>query len=262
MKILPFKIFRLRKNILLFIFFLSITNIAMAQEEIDTDRPDQTESPVTINKKWIQIEHGFNGERDNKISIFGSSTLLRYGLLKNVELRLETDFIYTPTTNFSPATTELQPVVLGTKISLWEEKKWIPKTSLLIDAGIPLLAARSFKNFTAQPGIKLVFQNNLSQTISWGYNAGVEWDGENASPYYIYTFSNGINLSKKLYGFLEVFGSVSKNDLPQHNFDAGFSLLINNNCKIDISSVAGLTKSAPDWSIAIGASVRFKAPSK
>ena len=183
-------------------------------------------------------------------------------MLKNVELRLETDFIYTPSTNFSPATTELQPIVFGTKISLWEEKKWIPKTSLLIHAGMPFLAARSFKNFNAQPGIKLAFQNNLSQTISWGYNAGVEWDGENSSPYYIYTFSNGINLSKKLYGFLEVFGSVNKTDLPQHNFDAGLSLLINNNCKIDISSVAGLTKSAPDWSIAIGISVRFKTTKK
>jgi hypothetical protein len=133
---------------------------------------------------------------------------------------------------------------------------------LLIQAGIPFLAARSFKNFNAQPGMILVFQNNLSQTISWGYNAGVEWDGENSSPSYIYTFSNGINLSKKLYGFLEVYGSVNKTDLPQHNFDAGLSLLINNNCKIDISSVAGLTKSAPDWSMAFGISVRFNTMKK
>jgi hypothetical protein len=244
--------------------FFSLLYSATAQiDPIDTDRPDQTESPVTINKKWIQIEHGFDVERDNQISIFGSGTLFRYGLLKNIELRLETDFIYTPSTNFShAATTELQPIVFGTKISLWEEKKWVPKTSILIHTGIPFLAARSFKNFNAQPDIKLAFQNNLSQTISWGYNVGVEWDGENPSPYYIYTFSNGINLSKKLYGFLEVFGSVNKAELPQHNFDTGLSLLINNNCKIDISSVAGLTKSAPDWSIAIGISVRFKTMKK
>jgi hypothetical protein len=39
-------------------------------------------------------------------------------------------------------------------------------------------------------------------------------------------------------------------------------LQINNNCKIDISSVAGLTKSAPDWSIAIGASARFNSEKK
>lgn len=252
----------MRKKFLLLIPFLSIAAVALSQDEIDTDRPDQTESPVTINKKWFQIEHGFDMERDNKISILGSSTLFRYGLLKKVELRLETDFIYIPSSNFSTSTTELQPIALGTKISLWEEKKWIPKTSLLIHAGIPFLAARSFKNFNAQPSIKLTFQNNISEIISWGYNAGIEWDGQNASPYYSYTFSNGINLSKRLYCFLEVFGSVSKIDLPQHNFDTGLSFLLNNNCKIDISSVAGLTKSAPDWSIAIGVSVRFKTGKK
>ncbi|MEP6926542.1 MAG: transporter [Ginsengibacter sp.] len=240
--------------------FLFFSNRVIAQ--IDTDRPDQTESPVTINKKWIQIEHGFNVKRDNETSILGSSTLFRYGLIKNLELRLETDFIYTPSTNLSPATIKLQPIVLGTKISLWEEEKWIPKTSLLIGAGIPFLAARSFKNFNAQPRIKLAFQNTISQTISWGYNAGVEWDGQNSSPYYIYTFSNGIDFSKKLHGFLEVFGSVNKNDLPQHNFDTGFSFLVNNNCKIDFSTVAGLTKSAPDWSIALGISVRFNTVKK
>jgi len=230
----------------------------ITMDPIDTDRPDQTESPVTINKNWLQIEHGFDAETDNENSILGSSTLFRYGLLERVELRLEADFIYTPSSTFSPATTELQPIVIGAKISLWQEKKWIPKTSLLIDAGMPFLAARSFKNFNAQPGLRLNFQNTLSQTISWGYNAGVEWDGENSSPYYIYTFSNGINLSKKLYGFLELFGSINKNDFPQHNFDAGLSFLLNNNCKLDVSSGAGLTRAAPDWSLAIGISVRFK----
>ena len=245
------------KNILSIIIFLYFTNKAFAQDEIDTDRPDQTESPVTVNKSVLQIEHGFSIERDNSISVFGSSTLLRYGLLKNIELRLETDIAYTPSTNFSAATTELQPIAVGTKISLWKEKKWIPKTSLLIHVGIPFLAARSFKNFNAQPEIKLAFQNNLSQTISWGYNVGAEWDGETSNPAYIYTFSNGINLSKKIYGFVEIFGSFKKNESPQHNLDAGLSLLVNNNCKVDISSAAGITRSAPDWSIAIGASIRF-----
>lgn len=252
----------MKKYTLLFILFLSINNIAKAQDEIDADRPDQTTSPVTIDKKLIQFEHGFAMERDNKMSIYGSSTLFRYGLLKKIELRVETDFIYTPSSMFSPASTELQPVSLGTKISLWEEKKWIPKTSLIIHAGIPFLAARSFKNFHAQPGVILAFQNNLSQTISWGYNACMEWDGENSSPNYIYTFSNGINFSKKLDCFLELFGSFNKTDVPQFNFDTGLSLLINNNCKVDISSVAGLTNSAPDWSIAIGASVRFNTDKK
>jgi hypothetical protein len=249
-------------SLLIFCVFNSATAQVDTIDPIDTDRPDQTESPVTISKKWVQIEHGFDVETDNRLSLIGSSTLLRYGLLQGVELRVEADFIYTPSTNFSPGSAKLQPAVLGTKISLWQEKNWVPRTSLLIDAGVPFLAARSFKNFNAQPGIKLIFQNNLSQIISWGYNAGIEWDGENSSPYYVYTFSNGIDVSKKVYIFLEVFGSLHKSDFPQHNFDAGLSYLVSDNCKLDVSSVAGLTRSAPDWSVAIGVSVRFKASKK
>ncbi len=248
----------------LFVLLLSAAtpSISRAQDEIDTDRPDQTESPVTIHKKWFQLEHGLDMVRDNRISSYGSGTLLRYGLLNKLEVRLEADIIYSPSTQISAATTELQPVSLGTKVSLCEQKAWLPKTSLLVHVGIPSLAARSFKNLHAAPGIILTFQNDLSKIISWGYNAGLEWDGENTSPTYIYTFSNGINLSSRLYCFLEVFGSVSRIDVPQHNLDAGFSLLLNKNCKIDISSVAGLTPSAPDWSISIGASLRFNTSKK
>src|SRR5678815_5712327 len=57
-------------------------------DPIDTDRPDQTESPVTISKNWMQIEHGFDAETDNENSILGSSTLFRYGLSERVELRV------------------------------------------------------------------------------------------------------------------------------------------------------------------------------
>ncbi|MEO8763650.1 MAG: transporter [Ginsengibacter sp.] len=252
----------MNRSFFFILIFLFIAIIASAQpdaiDEIDTDRPDQTESPVTILRKWMQVEHGFALEKDNQLSVYGSSTLLRYGLVKNVELRLEADFIYTPSNKFFPGHTELLPIILGTKISLWEERKWIPKTSLLVHAGLPFLAAKSFKNFDVQPGVRFTFQNNLSQVVSWGYNAGIEWDGENSNPYYLYTFSNGINLSKSLYGFLELFGSLNKDELPRHNFDAGLSLSVSDDCKVDISSAIGLTKTAPDWSIAIGMSVRFK----
>jgi len=248
---------------LIFVFLLFICKNIKAQDEpIDTDRPDQTESPVTVKKYWMQIEHGFGIERDNKISTTGSSTLFRYGLLQNFELRLETDFIHTPSTKYSSSTTKLQPITMGTKVSLWQPKNWLPKTSLLIHVGIPFLAAKSFKNLNAAPGIILAFQNNLSQIISWGYNIGAEWDGENSDPTYIYTFSNGIDVSEKLYGFLEIYGSLKNDGLPQHNIDAGLSLLINNNIKLDISSGAGITNAAPDWSIAIGASIRFNIEKK
>src|SRR5438876_11879717 len=125
-------------KIFIVVFLLFICKTIKAQDQsIDTDRPDQTESPVTVKKHWMQIEHGFGIERNNKISTTGSGTLFRYGLLQDFELRLETDFIHTPSTKYSSSATELQPIAIGTKISLWQHKNRLPKTSLLIHVGIP-----------------------------------------------------------------------------------------------------------------------------
>ena len=60
---------------------------------IVTDRPDQTESAVTVPHKTLQIESGFTFGWNEKDGIetkdLGyNSTLLRWGVLSRLELRL------------------------------------------------------------------------------------------------------------------------------------------------------------------------------
>jgi hypothetical protein len=67
--------------------------------DLVTDRPDQTESSVTVPHKSLQIETGFVFERfihdDYTFDNYGiASTLFRYGLLKNMELRLASNYQY------------------------------------------------------------------------------------------------------------------------------------------------------------------------
>jgi hypothetical protein len=75
---------------------------------------------------------------------------------------------------------------------------------------------------------------------------------------WIYTFAPGINLSEKWYGYVEAFGFISKINKPQHSLDGGIAYYISNDLKVDLSSGFGISKEAPDWYIAIGASFRFK----
>ncbi len=246
------------KHIVAITFLILSCYFSFAQDdEIETDRPDQTDSPLPVDKGQVQVEQGFKMEKDEGISTITSNTLLRYGLLKQMELRLEGDLVHTLSTSNSSSATELQPIEIGTKIPLWQQLKWLPQTSFLAHVGLPFLAAKSFTGLKAMPGIKLAFQNDLSKTITLGYNAGAEWDGETSDPEYIYSFSNGIDLSKKLHGFIEFYGSVKNHESAQDNIDAGLALLINNNFKVDASSSVGITKAAPDWAISVGASLRF-----
>src|SRR3972149_6805763 len=84
-------------SLLLIVIFIN----GNAQEdgaELITDRPDQTESSAVVPLKSLQIETGFIIE-NKETNIFKSraftynSTLLRYGLVENMELRLGLEYL-------------------------------------------------------------------------------------------------------------------------------------------------------------------------
>ncbi len=90
-----------RSLILLVGFCLFLYNSTWSQEEppLVTDRPDQTESSSVVPQWRLQIETGAarewvetgSNEYENNTSY--GSTLLRFGVLKFLELRLGTDML-------------------------------------------------------------------------------------------------------------------------------------------------------------------------
>ena len=83
------------KNLFI-ILLLSIFNSVFSQNII-TDRPDQTESPNTLNKGNLQIESGYLSLKDRETNSKITQSLIptnlfRYGLNNNIELRLLTQF--------------------------------------------------------------------------------------------------------------------------------------------------------------------------
>jgi hypothetical protein len=252
------------KSIVTAMLLLTCVFSSLAQvEKIDTDRPDQTESAVLVPKKWIQFEMGFskqvNSPTENE---FQYPTLLsKYGISKRFEFRLITT-IQTNTDFSNPLlqkrNTGLTPVEIGAKIALWEEKKLLPKTSLIFHVGIPKMASKDFQADHLAPNFRFTMQHSITKRIGLGYNVGAEWDGVNKEATWIYTFAPGINLSKKWYGYIEAFGFISKKNDPEHSLDGGIAYYIKPDFKIDLSSGFGISKAAPDWYIAVGGSIRFK----
>jgi hypothetical protein len=252
------------KYITLSISFFFTAAFCHAQvEKIDTDRPDQTESAVTVPKKWFQFELGLSTQTTNSLeNEFQHPTLLsKYGLGKKIELRLITTVQTNTYFNVIDKVKEtgLSPVEVGAKIALWEEKKLLPKTALLFHVAMPGLASNKFKADKLAPNFRFSMQHTVSDLVGIGYNLGAEWDGFSDDPTWVYTFAPGFNISEKWYAYAEVFGSISKENKPEHNADAGIAYFVNNNFKIDLSSGFGISKQAPDWYIAVGASFRFKA---
>lgn len=234
-----------------------------AQPKMDADRPDQTESAVLTPAGYVQAEFGFDkeNEKENNYNLFYPTALLKYGLSKRFELRFEADLteIYQQMIPNPKITTGIEPVGIGFRTALWEEKKILPKTSLLMNFAIPGLASKPFKADHIAPTIRLAMQNSLTENIGISYNIGAQWDGFSTTPGWLYTLSNGFDVGKKWYVYIEEFGVVQKNEPAQNSMDTGVSYLLNKNTKLDISCGIGFSENVPKNYFAIGGSFRFKA---
>jgi hypothetical protein len=251
-------------NFFLIAILTNMLQVSVAQQtgRMETDRPDQTESPFIVKSKYFQTEIGFNLEKNNGFRSFVIPTILwKYGLLKKLELRFITEINAIETPLIIPDGSEvnsgLVPLVAGGKWSLWEEKGLFPKTSLLFHLAIPKAASKKFKSARWAPAFRFSMEHTLSEIISIGYNIGAEWDGESKTPFWIYTLAQGFNIGKRWYSYMEIFGTFRNTDLPQHNFDAGIGYYINDNVKLDLSSGFDITKNADQHYFAIGVSFRF-----
>lgn len=231
-----------------------------AQEKIETDRPDQTETPVLTPVKYFQAEVGFNKEnKDNDYRLLHPTALLKYGINKKLELRLEAT---AATDNFKSGTNSikmngLEPIAIGTKIALLEEKGLRPKTSIIAHVGLPFLGSKIYRTPHLSPSFRFTMQNTISSTVAIGYNVGAEWDGFSATPTWLYTIAPGFNLGEKWYTYVEAFGFISKYQKPQHSVDAGIAYFVNNNLKLDASAGLGLSSEALDNYVAVGFSFRL-----
>ncbi|MES1218539.1 MAG: transporter, partial [Bacteroidota bacterium] len=202
----------------------------------------------------------FNKENsfERNYDLIHPTALLKYGL-KKIEFRLETT-VHSSYEHLIPNPRwikGLDPIVIGFKTQLWEEKKLLPKTSFIFHVGLPSIASKVFRADHLAPAFRFTMQNSLTKNIALGYNIGAEWDGFSSTPVWIYTFAPGFELGEKWYAYIEAFGFIQKNEKPQHSLDGGIAYYISNDVKIDLSGGFGISEEAPKNYVAVGISFRF-----
>jgi hypothetical protein len=248
------------KKFIIMISFLSISNYAISQDlpSIQTDRPDQTECPFITPKGYLQFENGFSVEKTNSetTTMVIPTVLTKFGINDHFELRLITE--YTVDKTEAKKTVGINPVLIGFKARLFEEKGIIPTTSFIGHLALPNLASKNLKTTYYAPEFRFTMQHTISEKQSISYNLGAEWNGETAIPTFIYTLTSGYSLSEKISGYIELYGFIPQMDKPDHRFDAGLNYLFNTNHQLDVSAGLGLSRTSPDYFISLGYSFRFK----
>jgi len=251
------------KILLLAIILLPVVAVAQS-DEMETDRPSESFTPTVVLKNHFQAEIGVRKEHDNNEGertdeYLYPSALLKYGLSKKLELRVlieeEGDYDYTPEKHKTAG--GLEPVKVGFKYNLWDEKGILPKTSVIARAAIPKLASRDFKGDFVAPLFRLAMENSLTKKLSLVYNIGEEWEEDDVHGEFFYSLSPQLEITDNLKIFAEVFGNLSKEQSAKNIFDAGLLYQVTPNFQFDIFGGAALSKNASDNFIEAGISFRL-----
>jgi hypothetical protein len=260
-----------------------ITSSVFAQ--IETDRPDFTESPNVVPKKSLQFETGFVYEKD-VLSFCGSNEtyenttfntgLIRYGLTNKIELRFNWSYGQSRTKseafptlvpcsdnlgNFNGDTSfayqGASPYFVGLKFNLFKNDKI--SLGLLTHAYLPFGAHENEELETIAPEFLLPCSYTINDNLSLAAQYGATWNGsKNASEVTSsYTFSVAYGLTNQLGIYVEPYGYFAKSLASDHRINGGFTYLVNNNFQLDLTGGAGLTPAAPDYFISCGLSVLF-----
>lgn len=245
------------KTKILFLIIIATCKINAQTTPLEADRPDQTETPSIVPKGMFQAESGFSFEKVATENVVFSlpSTLWKYGISQKIELRLLTEWILEQSENQKQ--NGLLPIAVGFKVNLLEEKGWLPKTSLISHVSIKNWSATKYKYNYYVPDFRFTMQHHLSEKITLGYNIGAAWDGFTKQSTGIYTLTTGYTITEKVGAYIEVFGFAPQSETAYHNFDGGFTYLINNNFMLDTSIGWGLTKNASRYYISYGISFRL-----
>ncbi len=250
-------------------FFASTFLWSQEKKELEpliTDRPDQTESPSVVPKNFLQVETGafYESFKTNNIKTEDftfNTTLLRYGLLDNLELRLGWDFVEGKTkvngNTLNNVSSGFNPLLLGVKTSIAKENGCFPEIGLLGHLYLPFTASTDYKPETTGVDFRLAFAHTLSENSSLSYNLGAAWGNDSPEASYVYTIAFGQSITNRLGAYTELYGDLPENSKANHLWDAGLTYLINNNVQLDATVGSSITKGQD---ILISAGISFRIP--
>ena len=193
-------------------FLLSILLIAavcgIAQEELVVlpDRPGNSWGAYVMYHQKCGWDNGFALERlDDNGRSYTLSSVFRYGLFENIELRIGTDFLLNETMQPMNRQMGVAPVTIGTKIKCYEGEGWLPSIGLLAQIQSARAGSSEFLPSQPAPSLYLIFENAVNDWFYVYYNAGLEWDGETATPTTFLSLYLGFDLTERLGTFVETY---------------------------------------------------------
>lgn len=244
---------------------------------LSTDRPDQTESPQTVDAGHVQLELDFVNTTFNKTktaaadlreSVYSVVPInLKVGLLNNVDVQ----FIFSPyiSSSVKDQTTDTKETISGTgdfvtrvKVNLWGNDGGKTAFALMPFIKWPL-SASDFRNGKAEGGVIVPLGIALNQDYGLGLMVELDFvrnsENDGYDTEYVQTATIARGLTDRLGGYLEILSRFSSAESVDWvgQVDGGITYGINEDLQLDIGCNFGITDNAPDFNPFAGISLRI-----
>ncbi|MCH8258667.1 MAG: transporter [Planctomycetes bacterium] len=243
--------------------------------DLSADRPDVTESPITVDAGHVQVELSFldyrRDDRNSDNTEFEAWTVgatnIKFGLLNNVDLQFVFDAYTDEDTLDKAAGTAssakgFNDIQFRLKINLWGNDGG--ETAFAVMPFIQLPAGSDeLSSDHVEGGLIFPFATELSDGWGLGLMAEVDWvfdedDGEYDTEF-VHTAVLGHDIMGSLGGYVEYIGIVSGDGDSDYQalIGTGLTYALSADLVLDIGANFGLTKTAEDVNVFAGVTVRF-----
>ena len=249
------------------VLFICWVSHAQSLRDLETDRPDATESPVTVDKGHFQLESSFfswsrndaGGTRTEVWSIAESN--LKYGLSDRVDLQMIWSPYLHETTKSAMGKTSVRDVsdlVFRLKYNVWGNDEG--KTAFGLMPVVKLPTSSRLGNDEWEGGLVTPFMWRAGEKWSLGAQVEIQrvfdaanskWDWEVS-----HTTVIGLDLTDHIGIYVEYLG-VSNDDSYGAHFSSGVTYGLSDVAQLDVGSVVGLNDDAEDLTVFSGISWKF-----
>jgi hypothetical protein len=227
--------------------------------ELSPDRPDVTESPITVDAGAWAIEASYFEWRRNRgdEGFTFMETNLKVGLTDNIDFQTVFDAYTSERPVAGPRAEGFSDVTLRLKTNLWGNDGG--PTALATMPFVKIPTNTELSNGKLEGGVTFPFAMDLAEGVGMGLQTelGAVHDGIGGYDLeFLHTAVIGLDLTERLGCYAEYFGVTGPG--PYQAYCAGgFTLLLSPDHMLDWGARVGLNDAADDLAVFGGFTVRF-----
>ncbi len=244
---------------LILLALVFVCGIARAQEEplvISADRPGALTGPHAMPYQKVQWETGlgYESEKGGPNTFTLNTSMLRFGLFKHAEIRVSTDFLLSNDGQGNKSTFGIAPLTVGMKAQLNEGSGILPTVALLAQVQSPHIGTKDQLPPHLAPSMYFLFDHEVTNRFSIGYNIGAEWDGENAIPTTFLGLGLYFGITDRWSAFLESYNRLNARIGNSNMTEFGITWLASRRVQLDLYADLDFKRLGSYFNVACGVS--------